>query len=221
MRNIKALVCFILLAGTATAQTVPIKTEKELKKLLKDSMSNDHKISEKASNELLAMPESTFPVFLKFAQKEKPCLALGAGAVIYNTNPAYPGLTEAMGKIARGAALTDFVNFEETMNCRQAATKQLPYTADGLRIILAMLKAGTEDREMALFALDDLTEVEKYPKGGIEVMKQIIPVLERLQNAKGKVTHEMSWEVLDQLSRSSFPELAEPAKAALESNRRI
>jgi hypothetical protein len=60
----------------SAAQAVPAKTEKELKELLKNSMSENETILEAAGKELLAMPDSTFPIFLKFAQKEKPCLAL-------------------------------------------------------------------------------------------------------------------------------------------------
>lgn len=192
-------------------------TEPELKKLLQDRLSKDHKISDAATKELEKITEASFPVLLKFAQKEKPCVAVMAGQVIASKAPNYPKLTEAYGKIARGAAFSDLVNLQDTAMCRRAATFALAMTTDGLKIILSMLKDGsTWEKQSAIFALDNLTEGAGYPPGGVDVMKEIIPVLGRMQNAKDETISVMSSEVLSQLTRDGVPELAELAKKVFQ-----
>lgn len=203
---------FVLLFFADTLKAQVAKSEQELKTLLKNSLSKDYKVSDEAKKELENVTEASFPTLLKFAQKEKPCIAVMAGRVIANKDPNYPKLTEAFGKIARGAAFSDLANLEEAGLCRRGATFALAMTADGLKIILAMLKGDTWEKQSAIFALDDLTEGSGYPPGGVDVMKEIIPLLGGLQNAKDEVISEMSGEVLSQLTRDNVPELAKAAK---------
>lgn len=215
-RNILIFAWFASLFFVSTLSAQTVKSEQELKAVLKNSVSKDRKVSEAAMTELESVTETSFPILLKFVQKEKPCVAMMAGRVIAAKEPNYPKLTETLGKVARGGGFSDLVNLEEAGACRRAASFALTVTADGLKIILLMLKGDTWEKQSAVFALDDLTEGTGYPPGGIEVMKEIIPVLAQLQKAKDKVIRAMAGEVLAQLKRGSVTELAEIAKKVYE-----
>ena len=203
------VLCFTTLSF---AQPGAVKTENDLKDLLKKSVDKDFDVSVAAQKELNAVPENSFPILLKFAHKEEACIALMAGKTIARKNPNYPQLTEAMGKIARGAAFNDTGSLQESMMCRRAATFQLATTTDGLKIILLMLKGDTWEKQSAIFALDDLTEESTLPSGGVEVVKEMIPLLGKLQDAKDATISVMSNEVLSQLTQSPIKELSEAAK---------
>ena len=217
MISISLLGASIALAQTA-APGKPPKSVDEIKKMIKKAYSDDLKVSDAAKDELLKLTADSVPSLFEILKKEKPCTASVAADAIMSLNPKYPGLVPAVTKLVRGVTVRSLFHWEEEMTCRREAAYFLLLSADGLRSILNLLKKGdTWEKQTAIFALDDFTEVAGYNDhpGQIDVMKEVIPALAKLQRSKDRIISEMSYEVLGQISRREPKELSELAKNLL------
>jgi hypothetical protein len=199
----------------ATCQNKAPKTVDEIKQMIKFSQSDDSKISDAATDELSKLTIDSIPNLFKIVKDENPCTAGAAAGVITSLNPTYPELVPAITKLVRGVSVSTILHPEKEGLCRRYAAFLLPDSAEGLKSILNLLQTGdTWEKQTAIFALDDFTEVAAYNDhtGEIEVMKEIVPALAKLQNSKDKVINEMSSEVLTQISGEPPKELADLAK---------
>ena len=216
----KLLVMFVLLVLTfgvtgATCQDNPTKSVDQIRDILKRAQSDDEKISGVAIDELLKLPADSIPKLFEIVKKDPPCTAVTAAGVIAKLNPTHPELVPELTKIVRGATASSLVNWEKDGLCRRYAAFALPESAEGLRSILNLLETGnTWEKQAAIFALDDFTEVAAYNDrpGEVDVMMEIVPALAKLQKSKDEVISEMSSEVLTQISGHLPKKLADLAK---------
>lgn len=212
---ISVCLVFVCSGTVATCQNKSTKSVEELKNLLSRVDSEDNKVSEAAKDELSKLTAESIPNLFVILNKEKACTAFAAGAVISELNPTYPGLVPAVTKLVRGVTLSTIVHWQKEGLCRRQAAYILPNSAEGLTSILNLLKTGdTWEKQTAIFALDDFTEVAGYNDrpGEVAVMMEIVPALAKLQNSKDNVINEMSSEVLTQISGARPKELADLAK---------
>lgn len=209
--------CLVLNFGVtgATCQNKSPKSVDEIKEMIKRWSSDDAKASEAAEDELSKLTADSIPNLFKIAKKENACTASGAVALITKLDPTYPELVPTITKLVRGGNILSLFNLQKEVTCRREAAYLLPMSAEGLKSILNLLQTGdTWEKQTAIFALDDFTEVAGYNDrpGEVEVMRQIVPALAKLQKSKDKVISEMSSEVLTQISGEPPKELAELAQ---------
>src|SRR4051794_5002547 len=166
------------------------KSVSEIKDLVRQSKSKEVKTAEKAQEELSLLQSDSIPSLFQVMKTEKPCNAVVVAGLITELNPTYPELVPEITKIVRGGSLSSLFHLEEEFMCRRQAAFLLPFSTEGLKSILNMLKKGTSGKKKtAIFALDDFTEVGGYNDhpGEIEVMMEIVPALAALQKSKDKV----------------------------------
>ncbi len=200
---------FLAVIG-AFGQTKAAKSVTEIRDMLKRAESDDGKTSEAAREELSKLTADSIPNLFEIVKKDGPCAAGMAAGVITEMNPTYPELVPAITKIVRGAGAFSILHWEKDGLCRRLAAFLLPK-----RSILNLLRTGdTWEKQAAVFALDDFTEVAAYNDrpGEVEVMMDIVPALAKLQTSKDKVIKEMSSEVLTQISGEPPDKLANLAK---------
>jgi hypothetical protein len=209
---------FLLLTFGATdapCQTKSPKSVDEIRGMIKRAESDDDKASDAAKDELSKLTADSIPSLFEIVKKDGPCTAMAAAGVITELNPRYPELVPAITKLVRGVSLSTMLHPEKEGLCRRYAAFLLPKSAEGLKSILYLLQKGdTWEKQTAIFALDDFTEVASYNDrpGEVEVMMEIVPALAKLQKSKDKVISEMSSEVLTQISGEPPKQLADLAK---------
>lgn len=208
------LICTVCSVGVI-CQGKSSKTVEEIKDMIKRSQTKDLKVSSKADDELSKLTADSIPNLFEILKKDKPCIAVVAAESISELNPNHPELVPTITKLVRGATASTLFNLKEDLWCRRKAAYLLPASVEGLKAILDMLKTGdTWEKHTAVYALDDFTEVGNYNErpGEIEVMKDIVPALAKLQNPKDKTLKAISTDVLKQIGGHPPKELADSAK---------
>ena len=210
---------FLTLVIDAQAQSSRSTSVDEIKDMITRSRNRDERVSDKAKEELSALRADSIPNLFIVLKNEKPCDAVVAAMAISDLDPNYPELVAEITKLVRDVTASTRANPIEEGMCRRGAAFLLPASAEGLRSILELLKKGdTWEQQTAIFALDDFTEVGAYNErpGEIPVMKEIVPVLARLQNSENETINVMSTEVLIQISGKPPKELALLAKKLID-----
>lgn len=189
------------------------KTEAEIRQLLAKSQTKDLKTSDDAKAALSKLDASSLPPLVSILRKGNPCEQVAVAQLIIELDPKNVDIVPIMTSVVRGASLRTLFNLQEEMMCRRAAAYVLPLSADGIPILIRLLKEGDLwERQTAIFALDDLTETSNYPEGSIPAMKELIPEIARATKARDRVLSEMADEVLGQIARGPNAELSALAK---------
>ena len=195
---------------TNQAKRPDSKTEAEIRKLFRDSRSDDTKTESTAEAELEKLDKSYLPILRTILSKGKPCERVEAAGVYLDLNgndnrEIVPILVE----LTTGGNILSLFNLQEEFMCRRSAAYLLPYSAEGVRALTKLLKDGdTWEKQTAIFAFDDFTEVYDYDNPAMdEAIKDAIPVMGKGVKAKDKVISDMSNEVLGQIFRRCTPKL--------------
>ena len=220
LKHLNFLIALMLIVGGFLSVVAQQPTEKEIRKLLTDSRSSDRKLSDSAGETLSKLDASSVPALISILKKGNPCDQVAAARYVIDLAPNNADVVPTMTKVARGASLRTIFHLQEEMICRRGAAYVLAFSADGIVVLKQLLKEGdTWEKQSAIFALDDLTEVANYPNGSIPTMKEVIPEIAKATKARDEVLSEMAEEVLGQIARGPNKELSDLAKSYLTPGR--
>jgi hypothetical protein len=189
------------------------RTDAEIRKLIEQSRSRDLKTADNAKQTLSQLDAKSLPALVSVLRRGNPCEQVAAAEYIIALDPKNPDIVPQMTKVAEGGSLRTLFHLQEEAMCRRGAAYVLALSADGMAVLLRLLREGDSwERQSAIFAFDDLTETSNYPEGSIAVMKELIPEIAKATKAKDRVLSEMADEVLGQIARGSNSELSGVAK---------
>ncbi len=201
------------------AQEPRLKTDSEIRALIKKSRSKDPKVSEEANQVLSKLDAKSIPALTRMLKKGKPCERTGVANLIIDLDKNNKDVVPVLIDLATGGNILSLFNLQEEMMCRRGAAFLLAFSTDGIRALTKMLKDGDLfERQSAIFAFDELTETANYPDGSLQAMKEAIPIIAESGKSKDEVMQNMSNEVLWQIVRHSPKELTEIAKRYVNEN---
>jgi hypothetical protein len=192
--------------------------EKEVRSLIKVSLSKNRNLADEASERLRSLDVRAIPVLLKIVKKGRPCEQMRAAEVIQEFDEGNTDIVRPLVTVVTGLSFRSIFD-EEEMLCRRGAAFRLTSSSEGIIELTKMLKnSDSFVKRSAIFAFDDLTETANYRKGTLPAMKEAIPVIAQALTSKDEVMQRMSNEVLAQMVRQGPKELAEIAQKYVQWN---
>jgi len=214
-RNLTCCLAILaLLTGSFTicfAQEPKLKTEAEIRALIKKSRSKDYKAADEANEILSKLSVRDVPTLTAIFRKGGTCERMESAQLIVDLDRGNKNLTPILIELSKGGTAS---SSEEDLICRRGATFLLAFSTEGICVLTRFLKEGENlfIRQSAIFAFDELTETANYPEGSLEVMKEAIPVIAESGKVDDEVMQNMSNEVLWQIIRQGGEELSKIAK---------
>lgn len=211
---IGSLVIFLPLVASSMncfAQEPTLKTEPEIRALIRASRAEDHKLSDEANQVLSTLCVRDVPVLTAILGKGKTCERMEAAQLMVDLDGDNKNLMPVLIELStRGTVFST----EKDLLCRRGATFLLAFSTEGIRVLTKFLMQWKNlfIRQSAIFAFDELTETANYPDGSLEAMKEAIPIIAESGNLDDEVMKCMSNEVLWQIVRQGSKELSEVAR---------
>ncbi len=204
----------VLLIGSSAicfAQEAKLKTEAEIRALIKKSRSKDFKVADEANERLSKLSIRDVPTLIAILRKGETCERVGSVQLLVDLDKGNKNLIPVLIELSVGATAS---SSEDDLLCRRAATFLLAHSTEGIRVLTRFLKEGENlfIRQSAIFAFDELTETANYPEGSLEAMKEAIPIISQSGKLDDEVMQNMSNEVLWQIVRQGGEELSKIAK---------
>jgi hypothetical protein len=208
------LATIALFIGSSTigfAQEPKLKTEDEIRALIKKSNSKDYKAADEANERLSKLSIRDAPTLTTILRKGETCERMVAAKIIVDVDRGNKALVPVLIELSKGGTAS---SSEKDLMCRRGATFLLAFSTEGIRTLTRFLKEAENlfIQRSAIFAFDELTETANYPEGSLEAMKEAIPTIAESGKLDDEVMQNMSNEVLWQIVRQGGEELSKIAK---------
>lgn len=211
--KIFVMMLFLCSFSIGFAQETELKTEAEIRVLIKKYSNKDYKVAEEARKALRELDAKYLPILFRLVKQGKPCEQIEVAELIVDIEPKNKEIIPILIKLARGASLSSLFNAKEESLCRRRAAFMLAFSVVGIRELDDMLQNGdTWEKHSAIYAFDDLTKTTDYSEDILQVIKEGIPAIGALTTSKDDILRDMSNEVLRRIVRRGVKELAEIAK---------